>query len=151
MERQSCSGLLPEILRWKCSVHGGAGNQILFPGLLVRSVGLCLCTGAEADTGNAVSSHNGHAVGGEGPFVRQWTGLTHSQGLGSADSFVPIKTGVSVLQSLSHLMILRNGPCGEIALDLIDTSRIGGAVIIVHGHLHVVPILFHAGKSANLI
>ena len=54
-------------------VQGGAGHKILLPGDLIGGVGLRFRTGAEANAGDAVTSLNGYAIGGEGPLVDQGT------------------------------------------------------------------------------
>ena len=56
-------------------VQGSAGHKILLPGDLIGGMGLRLRTGAEANTGDAVTALDSYAIGGEGPLVNQGAGF----------------------------------------------------------------------------
>ena len=112
---------------------------------------LRLCARPEADAGDAVSSHDGYAVGGEGPLVCQRAALAHLKRLCSADPFVSVERGVGFLQSLCNFVVFRDRPGREVALDLVDASCVGGTVVVVHGDNHIVAVFLYARKGADLV
>ena len=114
-------------------------------------MGLGFRAGAEADAGDAVAAHDGYAVGGEGPLVGQGAGLAHGLGLGVADPLLAEQALVGFLQSLRHLVVLRDHPGGEVALDRVGEASVGGARVVVHGYGHVLAVLFHGRKGADLV
>ena len=112
---------------------------------------LSFSPGTESDAGDSVSSHNGYAVGGECPLVCQRAALAHFQSLLCADPLVPVEGGVGFFESLCYLVILRDRPCREVALDLIDASGVGRTVIVVHGYDNVIAVFLYAWQGADLV
>ena len=82
---------------WKSSVYGSTCYQILLPGLLVWCVCLSLSAWSKADAWDAVTAHDGYAVGREGPLVSQRTCGSHLQSLLSTDTVLAEQVGVSFL------------------------------------------------------
>ena len=131
-------------------VQGGAGDQVLLPGDLVGGVSLALSTGAEADAGDAVTALDGDAVGGEGPLVDQGTVTQVHSALGP-DALLAEQGVVGVHQSLDVGGVLLVDPSGEVGLGLVHLAGPGGTVVHVHGDLHVVAVLLHAGQVPDLL
>ena len=138
-------------------VQGGACDQVLLPGDLVGGVGLALRAGAEAHAGDAVAALDGHAVGGEGPLVRQGAapaqvhGVPLGVGVLVTDALLAPQAVVGVDEGLDVGGGLLVDPGGEEALGLIDLAGPGGPVVHVHGDLHVVAVLLHAGQLPDLL
>ena len=80
---------------------------------------LSLCTRSKSDARDSVTSHDGNAVGREGPLISKRTSFSHFLGFCVTDTLFAVKVLVSILQSLGYLMILRDNPCREVALDWI--------------------------------
>ena len=79
---------------------------------------LSLSTRAKSDARNSVTSHNRNTVGREGPFISQRTGFSHLLCFSVSMTSFTIKVLIRILQSLSYLVVLRNSPGREVALDL---------------------------------
>ena len=111
----------------------------------------------EAHAGDTVSALNGHAVGGEGPFVGERAALTQVHGVpfgvgvGVADARFPPQGVVGVRKSLDVGRALLIDPGGEVALGLVDLAGPGRAVVHVHGYRYILAVLLHAGQVPDLL
>ena len=113
---------------------------------------LRLGTGAEANTGDTITTLNGHAVGGEGPLIGEGTtlALLSSQLRGHQTLRAP-QTVVSINESLHVGSGLLVDPSGEEALRLVHMTGPCGTIIHVHGHLHVLGVLLAGGQILDLL
>ena len=129
-------------------VHGRAAHEILLPGDLVGRVRLRFRAGAEAHARDAVAALDGHAVGGERPFVDQRAAaLVHRRGM--ALPLAAVERAVRLGHGLHVRRALLVDPGGEVALRLVHKARPGGAVVAVHGDLGAV--LFARGQRLDLL
>ena len=115
-------------------------------------MGLGLGSGAEAHAGDAVAALDGHAVGGEGPLIRQGTASAGGHGLlVGADALRAPQGVVGIDQGLHMGRGLLVDPGGEEALGFVHMAGPGGTVIHIHRHLHVLGVLLAGGQVLDLL
>ena len=112
---------------------------------------LSLSTRSKSNTRNSITSHNRNTICRECPFISKRTSFSHFLCFCVSKTSFPIKVLISILKSLSYLMILRNSPCREVALDLIFASCIRRSVVFLHRNNYIIAIFLNARKSTDLI
>ena len=74
-----------------------------------------MCIRDRTDARNAVASHDGNAVGGEGPLIGKRTCLSHLYRSLVADALVAEQVLISFFQGLGNFVVLRDNPGWEVA------------------------------------
>ena len=105
-------------------------------------MGPSLSARTKTDTRNAVASHDGNAVGGEGPLIGKEDVLSHLCCCVHADTLVAEQVLISFFQGLGNLVVLRDNPGWEVALDWICKALIGRTGILIHGYGNIIAVLF---------